>query len=302
MNTQRIATVLVATALTLNFAVPRVARANTVGKSASDFTLQTHDGKKFTLSKLKGQRGAVLVFFATWCPACMAEVPKVKKFVNVSKGKDVLVYGVNIEQPQRIVDRFVKEHKVNYRILLDRDGKASRAYGITGIPTVIGIDADGVVRYRAHAMPRDAKAFIRTMVAPLTRNKEKEKAEPQASGQNKETNDRDYVRDDVRFISKETLVRWTAGAEKPLIIDVLPPQSYNRVHIKGATNIPLAELRDRSAELDKDRKIVVYCASYQCHASTEAAKLLNSLGFKDVSDYKGGIKEWTEAGLTVAGS
>ena len=232
----------------------------------------------------------------------MAEVPKVKKFVNVSKGKDVLVYGVNIEQPQRIVDRFVKEHKVNYRILLDRDGKASRAYGITGIPTVIGIDADGVVRYRAHAMPRDAKAFIRTMVAPLTRNKEKEKAEPQASGQNKETNDRDYVRDDVRFISKETLVRWTAGAEKPLIIDVLPPQSYNRVHIKGATNIPLAELRDRSAELDKDRKIVVYCASYQCHASTEAAKLLNSLGFKDVSDYKGGIKEWTEAGLTVAGS
>jgi peroxiredoxin len=145
------------------------ARANTVGKPASDFTLKTHDGKSLTLSRLKGKRGAVLVFFATWCPACMAEVPQVKKFVAASRGKKVLVYGVNFRQPQRIVLKFVRDKAVNYRILLDSDGKVAKTYGVRGIPTIIGIDADGVVRYRAHALPKDHDAFIKLLTKPVAR-------------------------------------------------------------------------------------------------------------------------------------
>ena len=158
-------TVLLVAALLL--AASPAAQANTIGKPASDFTLKTHDGKSLTLSKLKGKRGAVLVFFATWCPPCMAEVPQVKKFVNAARGKNVLVYGVNIRQPERVVLKFVRDRTVNYRILLDRDAKVARAYGIRGIPTILGIDADGIVRHRAHAIPKDHDAFIRLLTKPL---------------------------------------------------------------------------------------------------------------------------------------
>ena len=147
-------------------AVPS-ARANTVGKPASDFTLKTHDGKSLTLSKLKGKRGAVLVFFATWCPSCMAEVPQVKKLVEATRDKKVLVYGVNFRQSQRIVAKFVRDKAVNYRILLDSDGKVTKAYGVSGIPTVLGIDAAGIVRYRAHAIPKDHDAFTKLLTKPL---------------------------------------------------------------------------------------------------------------------------------------
>ena len=109
---------------------------------------------------------------------------------------------------------------------------------------------------------------------------------------NSKTKGGDYVKDGVRFISKETLRKWMAAKNKPLIIDIMSPKSHQKAHIKGAVNIPLSELRKRAAKLDKNRKIVVYCANYQCHASTQAAKLLGTLGFKDVSDYKGGIQEW----------
>jgi len=144
-----------------------IAEANTVGKAASNFTLKTHDGKSLTLSNLKGKRGAVLVFFATWCPPCMAEVPEVKQLAAASRKKGVLVFGVNIRQNKRIIERFVKDKAINYRILLDSDAKVARAYGVRGIPTLIGIDTDGIVQYRAHSVPRDHEAFFKLLTKPL---------------------------------------------------------------------------------------------------------------------------------------
>ena len=160
------APVLAAVLAALLVAAP-AAQATTVGKAAGDFTLKTHDGKSLTLSKLKGKRGVVLVFFATWCAPCIAEVPQVKKFVVESRRRNVLVYGVNVQQPERVVQRFVKDQAVNYRILLDRDAAVARAYGVRGIPTLLGIDGDGIVRFRGHAIPKDHDAFIKLLTKPL---------------------------------------------------------------------------------------------------------------------------------------
>ena len=167
MNARKATIIMLLTVLALGPAVSRVAVANTVGKAASDFTLETHDGKKLTLSKLKGKSGAVLVFFATWCPACMAEVPQVKKLVESARKEKVIVYGVNIQQSKRIVGKFVKDKKINYRILLDSDAKVTKSYGVTGIPTIIGIDGDGIVRYRAHGLPKDHAAFVKQLTKTL---------------------------------------------------------------------------------------------------------------------------------------
>jgi len=221
----------------------------------------------------------------------MAEVPQVKKFVAASKDKNVLVYGVNIQQSRRIVERFVKDRKINYRILLDTDAKVAKAYGITGIPTVIGIDSKGVVRYREYGMPRNPSELIKTLTASLPRSAPPRPKKPQVK--------RDYVKDGVHYISKETLAKWMGEKKKPVIIDVLSRQSYKKAHIKGAINIPLKQLKKEAAKLDKSAKVVVYCANYQCHASTQAAHLLGKLGFKNVYDYKGGIKEWKQAKLAI---
>ena len=47
------------------------------GTQAPDFTLNNLDGKPFRLSSLRGRR-VVLVFWASWCPDCRAEVPELK--------------------------------------------------------------------------------------------------------------------------------------------------------------------------------------------------------------------------------
>ena len=87
-----------------------------------------------------------------------------------------------------------------------------------------------------------------------------------------------------------------------IIVNVLAQNYYDDCHIKGSICIPLAELKNRAQELDKNKNIVVYCASYSCPASKEAYKLLHSLSFENLVAYEGGTKEWKEKKLPTEGT
>ena len=52
-----------------------------------------------------------------------------------------------------------------------------------------------------------------------------------------------------------------AGAQ---LVDVLPPEEYQAQHLPGAINIPLKRLdRQGTAQLDRNRPVIVYCADFQ---------------------------------------
>lgn len=101
----------------------------------------------------------------------------------------------------------------------------------------------------------------------------------------------------IKFISIEQLLEMKENGEKFKLVDVLSPESYEEGHIPGAVNIPLGKLEKEAKTLNKNDVIVVYCASYACHASTLAFKILFDLGFKNVLDFKAGKKGWEDAGL-----
>lgn len=87
------------------------------------------------------------------------------------------------------------------------------------------------------------------------------------------------------------------------LVDVLDKEHYEKEHIKGAISLPLKDIeKDANRLLMKDDLIVVYCASFECQASTRAAEKLLSMGYKNVLDYKGGLKDYKEAGLSLEGS
>jgi len=60
--------------------------------------------------------------------------------------------------------------------------------------------------------------------------------------------------------------------------------------IPGARHIPLAELVNRSSDLDRDTPVIVNCAGGW--RSSVGASALRSLGFTDVSDLLGGYGAW----------
>ncbi|MDO8463508.1 MAG: rhodanese-like domain-containing protein [bacterium] len=105
----------------------------------------------------------------------------------------------------------------------------------------------------------------------------------------------------VSFISKEQLFEMLENEEPLTLVEVLPEERYRSGHLPKAITIPLQELEARAAALLPDRAapIVVYCSSFLCTASTGAARLLQSMGYIAVRDYKGGKEDWTKAGLPL---
>jgi len=103
----------------------------------------------------------------------------------------------------------------------------------------------------------------------------------------------------IRFIAIEQLLEMMENKEKFKLVEVLGKESYKDGHIHGAISIPLESLSDAEKQLKKTDKIVVYCASYSCHASTKAAEMLIRMGFKNVLDFKGSKKLWVDSGLEL---
>lgn len=87
------------------------------------------------------------------------------------------------------------------------------------------------------------------------------------------------------------------------LVDVLDREHYETEHIRGAISLPLNDIeKEAQRVLNKDDLIVVYCANFDCQASTKAAEKLLAMGYKNVFDYKGGLKDYREANLPLEGS
>lgn len=116
---------------------------------ATDFSLETLDGGKFSLGETLKSKDAVLVFWTTWCPACTREVSDVQKYYQ-QHGKDVAVVGINIQESKNKVAGFADRMGISYPIALDAAGHVARVYNVRGIPTVIAINKKGDILYFGH--------------------------------------------------------------------------------------------------------------------------------------------------------
>jgi len=81
------------------------------------------------------------------------------------------------------------------------------------------------------------------------------------------------------------------------LIDVRTAAEYADGHLANAKLIPVQELPQRLAEIDKSKPVLLYCRSG--HRSGNALKILQDKGYKDAKHIEGGIGAWQAAGLPV---
>lgn len=80
------------------------------------------------------------------------------------------------------------------------------------------------------------------------------------------------------------------------LVDVRADHEWGAGHIAGAKHVPLAELAERTGELDPERPVVLYCRGGT--RSTMATDALADAGF-DAAKLSEGIVGWDEAGLPL---
>jgi len=72
------------------------------------------------------------------------------------------------------------------------------------------------------------------------------------------------------------------------LLDVRTEKEYQSGHIENAVNIPLDDLRSRVEDLDKNRRIIIYCAGGM--RAYFAYRILAQLGFEQIYNLSGGFK------------
>src|SRR3954452_21232581 len=84
-----------------------------------------------------------------------------------------------------------------------------------------------------------------------------------------------------------------------LLVDVREREEWDEGHIPGAVHVPRGNLESRIEGVapDRDKKLVIYCASGALSAFS--AKTLGELGYTAVSSLQGGFSDWKRNGYDV---
>lgn len=105
----------------------------------------------------------------------------------------------------------------------------------------------------------------------------------------------------TKWIEADELAKLLGDKRVVAIIDVRSPGDFKGPlgHVRGARNLPLAEIRPRLTELApmKSDPIVLVCRTHKM--SSTAASQLEAAGFADVRVVRGGMVRWNELGLPV---
>jgi len=120
-----------------------------VGQARPDFTLPDLKGRPRHIGEWDGQVVA-LNFWATWCPPCLKEIPRLITLQSRYGGRGLQIVGIALQKPGD-VSAFVREHGMNYPVLAGEMPvvKVAESYGdsIGALPYTVVIDRHGRIAY-----------------------------------------------------------------------------------------------------------------------------------------------------------
>jgi len=102
-------------------------------------------GPPVTLSRLLADahgRGALVVFWASWCDPCASEAPALEAFSRTPQGRGRIV-AVDWSDPRRGAVAFVRHYRWTFPTLRDAEGAIGDDYGLAVLPTTFVLDSSG---------------------------------------------------------------------------------------------------------------------------------------------------------------
>jgi len=118
-----------------------------IGDSAPDFSMKLTTGETLKLSELKGSI-VILQFTASWCSVCRLEMPHLEKDIwKKYKKKNVVLIGIDRDEPLETVINFKKQMKITYPLALDPGAEIFSLYAEknSGVTRNIVIDQSGKI-------------------------------------------------------------------------------------------------------------------------------------------------------------
>ncbi|MDI9641410.1 TlpA disulfide reductase family protein [Kamptonema cortianum] len=85
-------------------------------------------------------------FWATWCGPCRKSIPELNEWAEKFH-RDLVVIGIT-DEPVGTVKGFMNSTAMKYPVAIDSEKRMSKQIGVRGIPHVLVVTPDGIVRWQ----------------------------------------------------------------------------------------------------------------------------------------------------------
>ncbi len=120
---------------------------SSVGKKAPGITQFDLEGNPYSLQDLRGK--FVLVdFWASWCPPCREENPKLVAIYQDFKDKNFEILGVSFDRDLKAWKKAIDDDKLTWKHISDLqhwNNGAAGVYGIKAIPQNVLVNPEGII-------------------------------------------------------------------------------------------------------------------------------------------------------------
>jgi peroxiredoxin len=140
-----------------------------VGDRMPALSLQETSGKTFTLADDSG-KVVVVSFWATWCPPCQEEMPRLEKEIwQKYKSSEFDMVGIAREETRKTVALFQKRHPAyTFPLAYDPQRTTYALFADSGIPRNYVVDRHGIIVYQSLGyLPEDIRALDRAIQQAL---------------------------------------------------------------------------------------------------------------------------------------
>ncbi len=135
------------------------------GPLFQEFALETFDGDSLSLADLQG-KVSLVVFWASWCPACQAELPLLDSLNAAVEHPEFAIVAINDEWNEGAARGYAAAKGFRMPLLLGR-GEMWKRYQYLGLPYLVLLDREGRVLQEYYGYPGreafDAKVAGRAM-------------------------------------------------------------------------------------------------------------------------------------------
>lgn len=131
-----------------------------VGKTeAPNFTLTDIYGTEFSLSDYRGKVVLIDLFrIQPSCPPCIYAIPHLKGVYNEYSQNDLVMMSISVsslDTAETLRNDFVEEYDIPWIVACGGTQMASK-YSVSGVPTLVIVDAEGYLRYRHEGVTEES--------------------------------------------------------------------------------------------------------------------------------------------------
>lgn len=113
-----------------------------IGNHAPDFTIETLNKTQYTLSKMQTPY-TLVIFWATWCDNCKAEIPQIVDVIPLLNRAGVNVVAISIDEDEKDIRNYIAENELPFTVACDYlgwQGSVVNDYAVFATPTMYIVD------------------------------------------------------------------------------------------------------------------------------------------------------------------